>query len=70
MLTRLTKGRGGFGKCWLRRGKRGGEKMLTMADEGGRVGLDPPYLADIICEQPLYTYYLIASLVKKLQPIS
>ena len=24
-----------------------------MADEGGRGGLDPPFLADIICEQPL-----------------
>ena len=27
--------------------------MLTMADKGGRGGLDPPILADIICEQPL-----------------
>ena len=27
--------------------------MLTMADIGGRGGLDPPFLADIICEQPL-----------------
>ena len=27
--------------------------MLTMADEGGRGGLDAPFLADIICEQPL-----------------
>ena len=27
---------------------------LTMADKGGR-GLDPPFLADIICEQPLIT---------------
>ena len=27
--------------------------MLTMADKGGRGGLDPPFLADIICEQPL-----------------
>ena len=24
-----------------------------MADEGGRGGLDPPFLADKICEQPL-----------------
>ena len=24
-----------------------------MADKGGRGGLDPPFLADIICEQPL-----------------
>ena len=29
--------------------------MLTMADKGGRGGLDPPppFVADIICEQPL-----------------
>ena len=27
--------------------------MLTMADKGGREGLDPPFLADIICGQPL-----------------
>ena len=27
--------------------------MLTMADKGGSGGLDPPFLADIICEQPL-----------------
>ena len=27
--------------------------MLTMADKGGRGGLDPPIFADIICEQPL-----------------
>ena len=40
MLTGLTKG-GGVGE------------MLTMADEGGRGGLDPPFLADIISEQPL-----------------
>ena len=41
MLTGLTKGGGGVGE------------MLTMADKGGRGGLDPPFLADIICEQPL-----------------
>ena len=29
--------------------------MLTMADKEGRGGLDPPFLADIICEQPLST---------------
>ena len=28
-------------------------EMLTMAYKGGRGGLDPPFLADIICEQPL-----------------
>ena len=27
--------------------------MLTMADKRGRGGLDPPILADLICEQPL-----------------
>ena len=36
----MTKGGGGVGE------------MLTMADKGGRGGLDPPFLADIICEQP------------------
>ena len=40
MLTRLTKVGGGVGE------------MLTMADKGGREGLDPPFLADIIWEQP------------------
>ena len=33
-------------------GRREGE-MLTMADKGGEGGLDPLFLADIICEQPL-----------------
>ena len=28
-------------------------EMLTLADKGGRRGVDPPFLADIICEQPL-----------------
>ena len=28
--------------------------MLTMADKGGRGGLDLPILADLICEGPLY----------------
>ena len=41
MLTGLTKGGGGVGE------------MLTMADEGGRGGLDSPFLADIFFEQPL-----------------
>ena len=43
MLTKLTKRGGGVGE------------MLTIADKGGRGGLDPPspFLADIICEQPL-----------------
>ena len=27
--------------------------MLTMAEKVGKGGLDPPILADIICEQPL-----------------
>ena len=33
--------------------------MLTMADKGARGGLDPPFLADIICEQPLRTFGLV-----------
>ena len=41
MLTKLTEGGGGVGE------------MLTMADKGGRGGLDPPFLGDLICEQPL-----------------
>ena len=28
-------------------------EMLTLADKGGRGGLDPLFLADIMCEQPL-----------------
>ena len=32
--------------------------MLTVADKGGRGGLDPPFLADIICEQPPYFWAL------------
>ena len=27
-------------------------EMLTLADKGGRKGLDLPFLADIICKQP------------------
>ena len=41
MLNLLTKGEGGVGE------------MLTVDDKGGRRGLGPPFLADIICEQPL-----------------
>ena len=41
MLAGLTKGVVGVGE------------MLTMADKGGRGGGIPPFLADIICEQPL-----------------
>ena len=33
--------------------------MLTLADKGGRGGLDPLFLVDIICEQPLmYIIYM------------
>ena len=35
------------------KGGRGVVEVLTTADEGGRGGLDPPFLADIIFEQPL-----------------
>ena len=41
MLTGLTKG------------GRGGQGNATMADKWGIGGQDPPFLADIICEQPL-----------------
>ena len=37
--------------------------MLTMADKGGRGSLDPPFFADIICEQPLFSMDMFASLV-------
>ena len=40
---------------------RGVGEMLTMADEGGRGGLAPPFLADIICEQPLNTSFFKAN---------
>ena len=33
--------------------------MLTMADEGGRGGLDHPFLADIICEQVNFCSFLL-----------
>ena len=35
------------------KGGRGVGEMLTMADKGGRGGLDPPFVAYIISEQPL-----------------
>ena len=41
MLTGLTKGRRGVGG------------ILILADKGGRGVWTPPFLADIICEQPL-----------------
>ena len=44
MLSKLTEGAGGVGE------------MLIMADKGGKGCLDPPFLADIICEQPLKQY--------------
>ena len=51
MLTGLTKAEGGV------------EEMLTLADKGGRGGLDPPGLAVIICEKPLRpTEFYIANL--------
>ena len=49
MLTGLTKGRGGVGE------------MLTIADNGGR-GVSPPFLDDIICEQPPTSYRLYINL--------
>ena len=37
---------------------RGVGEMLTLADKERRGGLDPSFLADIICEQPL-TYHSV-----------
>ena len=37
----------------LDEGGVGAREMLTMADKGGRRGLDPLIFAGIICEQPL-----------------
>ena len=42
MLTKLT------------RREKGVVPLLTLADKGGREDLDPPFLAGIIFEQPLY----------------
>ena len=55
MLTGLTKGGGRVGEMLTVADKcgRGGGKLLTKADEGGRGVWTPPFLADIICEQPL-----------------
>ena len=48
-------GEWGLGKCsqWLTKGGGGVGEMLSMADEGERGVWTPPFLADIICEQPL-----------------
>ena len=55
MLTGLTKGEGGVGEMLTMADKGGGGvgEMLTMAEEGWRGVWTPPFLADIICEQPL-----------------
>ena len=57
MLTWLTKGGGQVRELLTMadEGGRGIGEMLTMADKGGKGALDPPFLADIICEQPLIT---------------
>ena len=55
MLTKLTWQReGGLGKCWhgWQRGE-GGWANTDIDWQRGRSGLDPPFLADIICKQPL-----------------
>jgi hypothetical protein len=58
MFTKLTqKGRGGSANAdKADKGEGGVGEMLTMADKGGSGGLDPPFLTDIICEQPLSTF--------------
>ena len=63
MLTGLTKGGEGVGELLTMadKGERRVGQIMTMSDEGGR-GMDPPppFLADIICEQPLKTYATIS----------
>ena len=62
MLTGLTKGGEGVGEMLTMadKGERRVWEMLTLADKGGG-GMDPPpFLADIICEQPLETYATIS----------
>ena len=52
----LMKGGGGVREMLTMadKGGRGNGEMLTMADKGGRGGLPPPpFLADMICKQPL-----------------
>ena len=34
-------------------GGRGVSQLLILSDKGGKGGLDPPFLSDVICEQPL-----------------
>ena len=54
-FTKLTRKREvGFAKCWqlLTKGGGGVGEMLTMADKEGRGGLNLPFWADIICDQP------------------
>ena len=56
MLTKRTRREEG---CWeiltlTEEGGMGVWQMLILTDKGRRGGLDPtPYLADIVCEQPL-----------------
>ena len=55
MLIKLTEGGGVVGEMLTMADQGGGGvgEMLTIADKGGRGGLEPPFLATIICEQPL-----------------
>ena len=50
----LTKGDGGVSQLLTKadKGGRGVSQKLTFADRGGGV-YEPPFLADVICEQPL-----------------
>ena len=60
MLTGLTKRGGGIWEMLVLADKGGwgvGE-MLTMADKGPGGLWIPPFLADIICEQPPYHKHL------------
>ena len=56
ILTKKYKSKGGglANADMADKGGRGIREMLTMADKGGRgVWTPPPFLADIICKQPL-----------------
>ena len=54
-MTGLKKGGGGVGEMLTMtdKGGRGVGEMLTMTDKWGRGVWTHPFLADIICEQPL-----------------
>ena len=52
-----------FSECFLTRGEGGVGQFLTLADKGGRGVWTPPFLADVICEQPLTTVSFVSALI-------